>query len=94
MRAYRYRLHDLRHPHATIALQHGVHPKVVQDRLGHRSITVTLDTYSHVIPTLQESAAKMIGSVIISPPDPVDVPMTVGMVFRAFSVDFRDHTNP
>jgi integrase len=68
------RLHDVRHTHATIALQHAVHPKVVQERLGHRSITVTLDTYSHVIPTLQESAAEMIGSVIISPPDPVDLP--------------------
>ena len=69
------RLHDLRHTYATIALQHGVHPKVVQERLGHRSITVTLDTYSHVIPSLQESAAEMIGSVI-NPPldDPVDVP--------------------
>ena len=52
------RLHDLRHTHATIALQQGVHPKVVQERLGHRSITVTLDTYSHVIPTLQERSRR------------------------------------
>jgi integrase len=41
------RLHDLRHSHATLALQAGVHPKVVQERLGHATIAITLDTYSH-----------------------------------------------
>ena len=44
----RIRLHDLRHGWATMALSAGVHPKVVQERLGHSSITVTLDVYSHV----------------------------------------------
>ena len=52
------RLHDLRHTHATLLLQAGVHPKVVQERLGHSSIRVTLDTYSHVIGGLQEAAAQ------------------------------------
>ena len=52
------RLHDLRHTHATFLLQAGVHPKVVQERLGHSSIRVTLDTYSHVLPGLQEAAAQ------------------------------------
>jgi integrase len=52
------RLHDLRHTHATFLLQAGVHPKVVQERLGHSSIRVTLDTYSHVIGGLQEAAAQ------------------------------------
>ena len=52
------RLHDLRHAHATILLQQGVHPKIVQERLGHSTIAITLDIYSHVSPGLQEAAAK------------------------------------
>ncbi len=52
------RLHDLRHTHASLLLQAGVHIKVVQERLGHSSIRVTLDTYSHVIGGLQEVAAQ------------------------------------
>ena len=51
------RLHDARHSHASLMLKAGVHPKVVQERLGHASITTTLDTYSHVTPGLQEAAA-------------------------------------
>jgi integrase len=51
------RLHDLRHTHATLMLKQGVHPKIVSERLGHASITITLDTYSHVLPSLQEAAA-------------------------------------
>jgi integrase len=52
------RLHDARHTHASLLLKQGVHPKVVQERLGHSSIVVTLDTYSHVAPGIQEAAAK------------------------------------
>ena len=52
------RLHDLRHAHATILLQQGVHPKIVQERLGHSSVSTTLDIYSHVLPGLQEAAAR------------------------------------
>jgi len=52
------RLHDLRHAHATILLQQGVHPKIVQERLGHSSVATTLDIYSHVVPGLQEAAAR------------------------------------
>ncbi len=51
------RLHDARHTHATLMLKQGTHPKVVQERLGHASIQVTLDIYSHVTPGLQEAAA-------------------------------------
>ena len=51
------RLHDLRHTHATALLLAGVHPKVVQERLGHANISITLDTYSHVVPTMQRAAA-------------------------------------
>ena len=50
-------LHDLRHFHATALLQAGVHLKVVQERLGHASIAITADTYSHVPPSLQRDAA-------------------------------------
>jgi integrase len=51
------RYHDLRHSHATQLLVAGIHPKVVQERLGHSNIGITLDTYSHVIGTMQEDAA-------------------------------------
>ncbi len=51
------RLHDARHTHASLMLKQGIHPKVVQERLGHASIQTTLDTYSHVVPGLQEAAA-------------------------------------
>lgn len=60
----RIRLHDLRHTHATLALQAGVHPKVVCERLGHSSITVTLDIYSHVLPTMQRDAAEQVAALI------------------------------
>ena len=50
--------HDLRHTHAAIMLSQGVHPKVVSERLGHSSIAITLDTYSHVLPGIQAAAAK------------------------------------
>jgi len=52
------RWHDLRHTHATVLLIQGVHPKIVQERLGHASIGITVDTYSHVVPGLQQAAAK------------------------------------
>jgi len=52
------RFHDLRHSHASQLLKQGIHPKIVQERLGHSSISVTLDTYSHVAPGLQRAAAE------------------------------------
>ena len=51
------RFHDLRHSHATQLLLAGVHPKVAQERLGHASITTTIDLYSHVTETMQSEAA-------------------------------------
>jgi integrase len=57
-------LHGLRHTHATIALQAGVHPKVVSDRLGHYSAAFTLDVYSDSIPALQEGAASLVASLV------------------------------
>ena len=52
------RLHDLRHFHATLLLQQGTNPKVVQERLGHSSFAITMDTYSHVAPGLQKQPAR------------------------------------
>jgi len=51
------RFHDLRHTYASLMLKQGIHPKIVSERLGHSSIGITLDTYSHVMPGLQEAAA-------------------------------------
>ncbi|MEX2440388.1 MAG: site-specific integrase [Actinomycetota bacterium] len=69
------RFHDLRHAHATIMLQQGVHPKIVSERLGHASIGITLDTYSHVMPTMQAEAVRAIDAAFASnaphEPDPV-----------------------
>jgi integrase len=47
------RFDDLRHAHATLMLLQGVHPNVASERLGHASVGITLDTYSHVLPSLQ-----------------------------------------
>jgi integrase len=55
--------HSLRHSFASIQLMSGTNPKVVQEALGHSSITLTLDTYSHVIPTIQKEAADKMDEV-------------------------------
>jgi integrase len=60
------RLHDLRHTHATLALRAGIHPKVVSERLGHATIAITLDTYSHAIPAMQEEAAVLIADLVFA----------------------------
>ena len=52
------RFHDLRHAHATLLLLQQVHPKVVSERLGHASVGITLDIYSHVLPSMQSEAAQ------------------------------------
>ena len=57
------RLHDLRHTWATLALGQGVHPKVVQERLGHASIAITLDVYSHAVPAMQDDAAERVAAL-------------------------------
>ena len=60
-------LHGLRHAHATLALSAGVNPKVVSERLGHSTIAVTMDTYSHVLPGLQEEAALAVEKLLNRP---------------------------
>lgn len=58
-------LKGLRHTWATLALEHGVHPRVVQERLGHSTIAITLGIYSHVTPTLHDEAAELIGGLVL-----------------------------
>ena len=58
------RFHDLRHSYATAALSTDVHQKVVSERLGHSSIAITMDTYSHVMPSVAEEGALRIAAVI------------------------------
>ena len=60
------RFHDLRHTSATLLLAQGVHPKVVQERLGHAQISLTLDTYSHVLPSMQADAANRLDSMLVA----------------------------
>lgn len=58
------RLYDLRHTHATLLLKAGVNPKVVSERLGHASVVITLDTYSHVLPDMQDEAVDRLGAIL------------------------------
>jgi integrase len=58
------RLYDLRHTCATLLLQAGENPKVVSERLGHASITLTLDVYSHVLPDMQKAAAEKLERIL------------------------------
>ena len=74
----RIRFHDLRHCHATHLLRYGVNVKVVQERLGHSTPDITLQRYSHVLPGMQEEAARLIAEKILGthqyrdPADPAD----------------------
>ncbi|AZV44875.1 integrase [Peribacillus asahii] len=58
------RFHDLRHTHATMLLAKGINVKVISERLGHSNIKVTLDTYSHVLPTMQEEAVRKLDEIL------------------------------
>jgi integrase len=66
----RIRLHDVRHSYATAALAAGVPAKVVSERLGHANIAITMDTYSHVLPGLDEQAAGQVARLILGAGDP------------------------
>lgn len=63
------RFHDARHFHATMLLKQNVHPKVVQARLGHSTISVTLDTYSHLLEGMQAEAIKDFDQLVFSERD-------------------------
>jgi len=60
----RIRFHDLRHTHATMLLREGIHPKIVSERLGHSTIVLTMDTYSHVSLPMQEEAARKLDNAL------------------------------
>lgn len=63
------RFHDLRHSAATLLLSMGVHAKVVQELLGHSTIMMTLDTYSHVLPSLHQDAINKLSELFIQEND-------------------------
>lgn len=58
-------LHELRHSWATLAMQQGIHVKLVQERLGHSTVAITLGTYSHVSPTMQRDAAQVVAAAFL-----------------------------
>lgn len=58
----KFRMYDLRHTHATMLLEQNVNPKIVSERLGHASVSLTLDTYSHILPTIQNAAVEALGA--------------------------------
>jgi integrase len=60
------RFHDLRHTAATLLLTAGVNPKVVSEMLGHSTVAITLDIYTHVIPDMQQDAASAMGNPMSS----------------------------
>jgi integrase len=60
------RIHDLRHAHASLMLAQGTHPKVVSERLGHATVGITLDIYSHVLPGLQREAAERLDELLVA----------------------------
>lgn len=64
----RLRFHDLRHTAATLMLSRGVHPKVASEMLGHSTIAITLDLYSHVTETMQREAARAVDAALRSGP--------------------------
>jgi integrase len=59
------RFHDLRHTCATLLLSRNVHPKFVQELLGHANIAITLDTYSHMIPGMGDHAARAMEDILL-----------------------------
>jgi integrase len=68
----RIRLHDLRHGWASLALEAGIHPKVVSERLGHSAVGITLDTYSHVVQGLDAEAATTVAKKLFSRREPAE----------------------
>lgn len=63
------RIHDMRHTHATLLLLQGVNPKIVSERLGHADVRITLDTYSHLLPSMQKETAENFGKMLFDDED-------------------------
>jgi hypothetical protein len=76
-------LHDVRHSYASAALAAGIAAKVVSERLGHATIAITMDTYSHVLPGLDERAAATVAQLILEGDEPasasIDKALTTGL---------------
>ena len=93
------RLHDLRHTTATLLLTQGVHPRVVMETLGHSQVSLTLDTYSHVLPSLQAEAATRMEDAIgcqigcqdenASPDQPQEIENSSGKVVSRLGIEPR-----
>ena len=66
----RIRLHDVRHSYATAALKAGISPKIISERLGHSTAAFTLQTYTHVIPGMDEAAANTVAALILAEDQP------------------------
>lgn len=62
----RIRFHSLRHTAASVLLAQGVHPRVVMELLGHSTMTLTMNTYSHVIPALEREAVDRMNAALTS----------------------------
>ncbi|MCU5489921.1 site-specific integrase [Bacillus sp. FSL K6-0273] len=58
------RFHDMRHTHATLLLLQGGNPKIVSERLGHADVRITLDTYSHLLPSMKRETALQFGKML------------------------------
>ncbi|HZD00905.1 MAG TPA: site-specific integrase [Actinomycetes bacterium] len=89
------RLHDVRHTYATVALQAGVPPKVVSERLGHASVAVTLRIYAHVLPGMDRDAANTVASVILGTTEgpasaPADPSVDKAVDRKLFDLDTRE----
>jgi len=77
------RFHDLRHSSAALLLSLGVYPKVVQEILGHSQISMTLDIYSHVLPSMhQEAMARLHAAIVLEEPGKVELEGGQGEVLR------------
>ena len=55
----------IRHTHASVLLKYNVHPKIVQERLGHTDVKITLGVYSHIVPTIQAVAVDVLDTIDI-----------------------------
>lgn len=71
------RLHDLRHSNATAMIAAGINPKIVQHRLGHANISITLNTYTHVLPEMDQDAAEKLSTALFSTTQPISCPKMI-----------------
>ncbi|BCD08908.1 TPA: tyrosine-type recombinase/integrase [Bacillus cereus] len=73
------RFHDMRHTHATLLLLQGVNPKIVSERLGHADVRITLDTYSHLLPSMQKDTALKFGQMLFGEDDELRIEINLDL---------------